>query len=95
MGTTLTMALLPSEQLHAMAEACGDETVYTVVRSDSITFDGWDTAASRLARGLVGSGVAPGDRVALHLEASNALRWMTPTPPSAGRGPRPSCSTPN
>ena len=71
------MALLPSEQLHAMAEAFGDETAYTVVGDDSITFEEWDTAATRLAHGLVGSGVAPGDRIALHLEAGNALRWMT------------------
>jgi acyl-CoA synthetase (AMP-forming)/AMP-acid ligase II len=71
------MALLPSEQLHAVAEAFGNETAYTVVGDDSITFEEWDTAATRLAHGLVASGVAPGDRVALHLEAANAIRWMT------------------
>ena len=60
-----------------MAEAFGDETAYTVVGVDSITFAEWDTAATRLAHGLVESGVAPGDRVALHLAAANALRWMT------------------
>jgi len=73
---TLTMALLPSEQLHAMAEAFGDETAYTVVGCGSMTFAEWDTTATRLARGLVESGTAPGDRVAIHLQASNALRWM-------------------
>ncbi len=71
------MALLPSEQLHAMAEAFGDETAYTVVGRGSMTFAEWDTAATRLAHGLVASGVAPGDRVALHLQATNALRWMS------------------
>ncbi|HEX7459735.1 MAG TPA: AMP-binding protein, partial [Acidimicrobiales bacterium] len=71
------MALLPSEQLHAMAEAFGDETAYTVVGYGSMTFAEWDTTATRLARGLVESGIAPGDRVAIHLQASNALRWMS------------------
>ena len=60
-----------------MAEAFGDETAYTVVGTGSMTFAAWDDAASRLARGLVGAGVAPGDRIALHLQAPNALRWMT------------------
>ena len=32
--------------------------------------------ATRLARGLVDAGVRPGDRVAIHLEAANALRWV-------------------
>ncbi|MGD0880535.1 MAG: AMP-binding protein [Acidimicrobiales bacterium] len=70
------MAGLPSEQLHAMAEAFGDETAYTVVGSGSLTFREWDTSATRLARGLIAAGVAPGDRVALHMQAANALRWM-------------------
>ncbi len=70
------MAALPSEQLHAMAEAFGDESAYRVVGVGSLTFSQWDTAASRLARSLVDSGVRPGDRVGLHLDATNALRWM-------------------
>jgi acyl-CoA synthetase (AMP-forming)/AMP-acid ligase II len=71
------MALLPSEQLHAMAGAYGDETAYTVVGGGSMSFAQWDTTATRLARGLLEAGVTPGDRVALHLQAPNALRWMT------------------
>jgi acyl-CoA synthetase (AMP-forming)/AMP-acid ligase II len=59
-----------------MAEAFGDETAYRVVGGGTLTFDRWDTDATRLARGLVGAGVAPGDRVAIHLEAPNAVRWM-------------------
>ena len=47
-----------------------------MVGGDRLTFAQWDTAATRLARGLVEAGVRPGDRVALHLEAANALRWM-------------------
>ncbi len=70
------MALLPSEQLHAVAGAFGDETAYTVVGSGSMTFADWDATATRLARGLVDAGVLPGDRIALHLQAPNALRWM-------------------
>ena len=76
-GPGLTVALLPSEQLHAMAEAFGDETAYTVVGHGSMTFAEWDATATRLARGMVGAGVTPGDRVAIHLQASNALRWMS------------------
>jgi acyl-CoA synthetase (AMP-forming)/AMP-acid ligase II len=59
-----------------MAEAFGDETAYRVVGGDDLTFAQWDTAATRLSRGLVEAGLRPGDRVALHLEAANALRWM-------------------
>ncbi len=70
------MAQLPPEQLHAVAEAFGDETAYSVVGGTSMTFTEWDTAASRVARGLIEEGVTPGDRVAIHLEAPNALRWM-------------------
>jgi acyl-CoA synthetase (AMP-forming)/AMP-acid ligase II len=70
------VALLPAEQLHAVAEAYGDETAYTVVGGGSMTFRRWDDSATALARGLVDAGVVPGDRVALHLLAANALRWM-------------------
>jgi len=59
-----------------MALAFGGETAYTVVRGSSLTFDRWDTSASRLARGLMASGVAAGDRVSIHLEPANALRWV-------------------
>ena len=34
------MALLPAEQLHAVAEAYGDETAYSVVGGGSMTFRG-------------------------------------------------------
>ncbi len=71
-----TVAELPPEQLHAMALSFGDQTAYRVVGGESLTFTQWDTAASRLARGLIDAGVGPGDRVAIHLEAANALRWI-------------------
>ena len=44
---------LPPEQLHAMALAFGDQPAYLVVGGPSMTFDQWDTDASRLARGLI------------------------------------------
>ncbi len=68
---------LPPEQLHAMALAFGDQTAYVVVGGPSMTFDRWDTDASRLARGLIDGGVRPGDRVAIHLEPARALQWVT------------------
>jgi acyl-CoA synthetase (AMP-forming)/AMP-acid ligase II len=67
---------LPSEQLHSMAESFGDETAYTVVGGSSLTFEQWDTTATRLARGLIDAGVEPGDRVAIHLEPARALQWV-------------------
>ena len=70
------MVPIASEQLHAMAVAFGDEVGYQVVGGSALTFAEWDAAASRVARGLVQQGVAPGDRVAIHLEPPNFLRWI-------------------
>lgn len=67
--------LLP-ETLGAMADAFPDATAYTVVDGGSWTFAEWDGTANRLARGLVGAGLQPDDRVALHLSPENALRWL-------------------
>ena len=88
------MALLPSEQLHAMAEAFGDETAYTVVDHGSMTFAEWDTTATRLARGLVGAGVAPG-RPGGHPPpgVERAAVDVASTPPSTGRERSPSRAT--
>lgn len=71
-----TAPLLPSEQLHAMADAFGRETGYTVVGGSSLTFEEWDRQASRLARSLIASGLKPDDRVAIHMDPANALRWV-------------------
>jgi long-chain acyl-CoA synthetase len=68
---------LPPEQLHAVAEAFGGERAYTVVGGSSLTFEQWDTDATRLARGLIDAGLQPGDRVAIHLEPVHALQWVT------------------
>jgi acyl-CoA synthetase (AMP-forming)/AMP-acid ligase II len=67
---------LASEQLHAMAASFADEVGYQVVGGSALTFAEWDAAASRVAEGLVRHGVAPGDRVAIHLEPPNFLRWI-------------------
>ncbi len=67
---------LPPEQLHATAMAFGVETAYTVVGGSSLTFDQWDSTATRMARGLMDAGIVPGDRVAIHLEPTHALQWV-------------------
>ena len=70
------VAAMPPEQLHAMASRYGDESAYLVVGGGELTFRAWDETASRLARALVGAGVSPDDRVTIHLEPANALRWV-------------------
>ncbi|MHB8220781.1 MAG: class I adenylate-forming enzyme family protein [Acidimicrobiales bacterium] len=67
--------LLP-QTLRAMAEAYGGEIAYSVVDGGSFTFAEWDAEADRLARGLLALGTVPHDRVAIHVSAENALRWM-------------------
>jgi long-chain acyl-CoA synthetase len=67
--------LLP-ETLRQMAEAYPHEVAYSIVDGGAMTFSDWDGQANRLARGLVAEGVAPGDRVALHVGMPNALRWL-------------------
>ena len=67
--------LLP-ETLRQMAEAYPHEVAYSIVDGGAMTFSDWDGQANRLARGLVTEGVAPGDRVALHVGMDNALRWL-------------------
>jgi acyl-CoA synthetase (AMP-forming)/AMP-acid ligase II len=62
------MADLLPDQLRLMAEALPDEVAYTDVSTDrDLTFRDWEARSNRLARWLVGHGVAKGDRVAIHL----------------------------
>ena len=68
--------MLIDEHLRRMAEEFPDQTAYTVVDGGALTFSQWDTQANALARGLVGVGLRPGDRVGLHLDPSSALRWL-------------------
>lgn len=69
------MTLL-TDHLRAMAGAYPDETAYTVLDGGAMTFAQWESESNRLARALVASGVAKGDRVAIYLNAEEALRWV-------------------
>ena len=64
------------EHLRRMAEEFPDRTAYTVVDTGALSFSEWDEEANALARGLVGCGLRPGDRVGIHLDPSSALRWL-------------------
>ena len=68
--------MLIDEHLRRMAEEFPDQTAYTVVDVGALTFSEWDGEANALARGLVGGGLRPGDRVGIHLDPCSALRWL-------------------
>lgn len=69
---------LQVDQLRWSAGANPDEVAYVdLLGGEEITFRQWDAEANRLARGLASAGVRPGDRVALYLESSHLLRWIT------------------
>jgi acyl-CoA synthetase (AMP-forming)/AMP-acid ligase II len=68
--------VLIDEHLRRMAEAFPDQTAYTVVDVGALTFAEWNGTANALARGLVEHGVAPGDRVGIHLHPTEAPRWL-------------------
>lgn len=72
------MALAP-DQLRLIAEEHPDALAYRVTAPTggapgTMTFREWDGVASRVARGLMARGVAPGDRVAVMLTGGQALR---------------------
>lgn len=69
------MALL-TDHLRAMAGAFGDRIAYCVVDGGQVTFGEWESESNRVARSLVDLGVAKGDRVALYLDPTEALRFM-------------------
>jgi acyl-CoA synthetase (AMP-forming)/AMP-acid ligase II len=64
-------------QLAGMAELYPEAVGYRVVGAGQLTFEEWDRESNRLARGLTSSGVVQGDRVAIWLRGTNALRWVT------------------
>lgn len=67
-----------ADQLALMGQRFGSETAWVDVRSGrSMTFASWDGDANRCARGLIGVGVEPGDRVAIDLSAEESARWVT------------------
>jgi acyl-CoA synthetase (AMP-forming)/AMP-acid ligase II len=60
-----------------MARTIPDEVAYrNLDAGTSLTFAEWERASNRLSRGLVGLGVAPGDRVSIYLPADEVLRWI-------------------
>ena len=69
---------LQEDQLRYMARTLPDEVAYrNLDAGTAMTFEQWDRASNRLARGLTGLGVDRGDRVAIYLPAEEVLRWIT------------------
>ena len=75
-GSTPGVSGLQVAQLASMAELSPDAVGYRLVGAGQLTFGQWDTESNRLARGLTSSGVGPGDRVAIWMRGTNALRWI-------------------
>lgn len=71
------MTGLLTDQLRMMTEVVADQIAATDLGSDDdLTFAAWEGRSNRLARWLVGNGVRPGDRVALHLPPDEALVFL-------------------
>jgi acyl-CoA synthetase (AMP-forming)/AMP-acid ligase II len=71
------MADLLPDQLRLMAGALPDEVAFTDVASDrDMTFRAWESRSNRLARWLIGQGVAKGDRVAIHVPPEEGDRFL-------------------
>ena len=65
------------DQLLLMADHLGDEVGFVDLGGGGrLSFGAWAAAAAGVAEGLRSLGVAPGGRVALHLPADEALRWV-------------------
>jgi long-chain acyl-CoA synthetase len=64
------------DQLRLMAGHVPDAIAYRTVDGEHITFAAWEAESNQLARGLVGRGVAKGDRVAIYLDSADVLRWI-------------------
>jgi acyl-CoA synthetase (AMP-forming)/AMP-acid ligase II len=68
---------LQVDQLRFMAGRYRDETAYRDLDAGTaLTFGQWEEESNRLARGLVGRGIARGDRVSIYLPAEEVLRWV-------------------
>ncbi|HLM64596.1 MAG TPA: AMP-binding protein [Acidimicrobiales bacterium] len=71
------MADLLPDQLRLMAGALPDEVAFTDVAADrDLTFHQWESRSNRLARWLIGQGVAKGDRVAIHVPPEEGDRFL-------------------
>jgi acyl-CoA synthetase (AMP-forming)/AMP-acid ligase II len=69
------MALIP-DQLRWTAERVPDEAAFVVDGIGSITYAEWHAASSRLAHGLIESGVKAGDRVAMVFRPEDGLAFV-------------------
>jgi len=68
---------LQVDQLRWMSEQHPAEIAYTdVLAGSTLTFRQWDRRSNRVARGLVAAGIAPGDRVGLHIDSTHLHRWI-------------------
>ena len=76
-GSALTRSPLQVDQLRIMANRFPDEPGYRVFGQGELTFGEWDRDSNQLARGLTTLGVRRGDRVAVQLDGTNGLRWVT------------------
>ena len=71
------MANLLPDQLRMMAEAFPTEVGFSDVTAGvDLTFGEWDRRSNRLARWLIAQGVAPGDRVAIHVPPVEAAVFL-------------------
>ncbi len=71
------MADLLPDQLRLMADHHPDEVAFTnVATEEHLTFAEWERRSNRLARWLVASGVAKGDRVAIHVPPDEPDRFL-------------------
>ena len=60
-----------------MARTLGDTVAYRDLGAGTaITFAEWNTRSNRIARGLAGAGVEPGDRVSIFLPGERSLDWI-------------------
>jgi len=75
--TPRTGSTLQVDQLRLMAERFPDEPGYRVIGEGQLTFAEWERDSNQLARGLTSLGVGRGDRVAVQLDGTNGLRWVT------------------
>ncbi len=71
------MAEILPEQLRMMADAYAGEVGFTDVSTGfDLTFGDWERRSNRLARWLVGQGVARGDRVAIHVPPTEGATFL-------------------